>query len=145
MTCSYLTYSHVTINFPRFGLVQLDKICDNDYSLVYFHHGYEKLNKPTWKWLVTCYRSFDRKLVLLSFLFVINCTTFLKAHTESKVFWGRVANFDRSEARQLCFRQSPRSPTCPRTPLSADRGVCGQVFRIDKQSPNLSRQNTSTM
>lgn len=45
----------------RFGLITLDKLCDNDYSLIYFHHGYDEMIKPTWKWLATCYRSFDRK------------------------------------------------------------------------------------
>ena len=47
----------------RFGLITLDKLCDNDYSLIYFHHGYDEMIKPTWKWLATCYRSFDRKFV----------------------------------------------------------------------------------
>ncbi|XP_063675101.1 uncharacterized protein LOC134811894 isoform X2 [Bolinopsis microptera] len=62
----------------RFGLVQLDKICDNDYSLVYFHHGYDKLNKPSWKWLVTCYRSFDRK-------FKKNIKAFYIVHPSTKL------------------------------------------------------------
>ncbi|KAL5256285.1 hypothetical protein ACHWQZ_G011494 [Mnemiopsis leidyi] len=62
----------------RFGLVQLDKICDNDYSLVYFHHGYEKLNKPSWKWLITCYRSFDRK-------FKKNIKAFYIVHPSTKL------------------------------------------------------------
>ena len=32
-----------------------------------------------------------------------------------------------------------RGQGCLQTGVSADRGVCGQVFRIDKQFPNLTR------
>ena len=39
----------------------LDQYVENDYTLVYFHHGLNSSNKPTFRWLRQAYREFDRK------------------------------------------------------------------------------------
>lgn len=39
----------------------LDQYVENDYILVYFHHGLNSKNKPSFKWLRQAYREFDRK------------------------------------------------------------------------------------
>jgi len=46
-----------------FGFIQakLDAYVASDYSVVYFHHGYTKANKPSLKYLKQVYASFDRK------------------------------------------------------------------------------------
>uniref|UniRef100_A0A8C9ULY8 CRAL-TRIO domain-containing protein n=1 Tax=Spermophilus dauricus TaxID=99837 RepID=A0A8C9ULY8_SPEDA len=39
----------------------LDQYVENDYSLVYFHHGLHGGNKPSLGWLQSAYKEFDRK------------------------------------------------------------------------------------
>ncbi|XP_012268555.1 rho GTPase-activating protein 1 isoform X1 [Athalia rosae] len=39
----------------------LDTFVEQDYSLVYFHHGLTSKNKPSYAWLRQAYRAFDRK------------------------------------------------------------------------------------
>ncbi|KAM7542135.1 hypothetical protein Aperf_G00000007639 [Anoplocephala perfoliata] len=38
----------------------LEQYVANDYSLVYFHHGFTTEKRPPWKWLLQAYRGFDR-------------------------------------------------------------------------------------
>jgi len=57
----------------------LDQYVENDYTLVYFHHGLDRRSKPSFAWLRQAYGEFDRKLVNFVFcvtlflLYVIAC------------------------------------------------------------------------
>lgn len=42
----------------------LDQYVENDYTLVYFHYGLSKRNKPSYNWLLQAYREFDRKYAI---------------------------------------------------------------------------------
>ena len=46
--CSYLRHT-------------LDQYVENDYTLVYFHHGLHPRSKPSFAWLRQAYSEFDRK------------------------------------------------------------------------------------
>ena len=39
----------------------LDQYVENDYSVVYFHYGLNRRNKPSIGWLVQVYHALDRK------------------------------------------------------------------------------------
>lgn len=57
----------------------LDQYVENDYSLVYFHHGLCSKNKPKLSWLVEAYREFDRKYKKnLKALYLVHPTKFIK-------------------------------------------------------------------
>ncbi|XP_022122349.1 rho GTPase-activating protein 1 [Pieris rapae] len=45
----------------RFLMHTLDKYVEQDYSVVYFHHGLSSVNKPPFSWLWKAYKAFDRK------------------------------------------------------------------------------------
>lgn len=47
----------------RYLKFTLDQYVENDYSLVYFHHGLHGGNKPSLGWLQSAYKEFDRKCV----------------------------------------------------------------------------------
>jgi len=49
---------------------------ENDYTLVYFHHGLDRRSKPSFSWLRQAYGEFDRKLV--------NSLLFVKPSAHSK-------------------------------------------------------------
>ncbi|XP_055887763.1 rho GTPase-activating protein 1-like isoform X3 [Biomphalaria glabrata] len=57
----------------------LDKYVEQDYVLVYFHHGLNKSNKPKLSWLMQAYREFDRKYKKnLKMLYLVHPTNFIK-------------------------------------------------------------------
>ena len=45
----------------RYIQYTLDKYVENDYSVVYFHHGLNSKNRPSISWLVQIYHALDRK------------------------------------------------------------------------------------
>lgn len=57
----------------------LDQYVENDYILVYFHHGLRSSNKPSVKWLREAYGEFDRKYKKnLKTLYVVHPTNFIR-------------------------------------------------------------------
>ncbi|XP_050431991.1 rho GTPase-activating protein 1 isoform X3 [Adelges cooleyi] len=63
----------------RYLMYTLDKFVEQDYSLVYFHHGLTSKNKPTISWLWQAYRAFDRKYKKnLKALYLVHPTSFIK-------------------------------------------------------------------
>jgi len=50
---------------------------ENDYTLVYFHHGLDRRSKPSFSWLRQVYGEFDRKLVnmIFSVILLLLCGT----------------------------------------------------------------------
>jgi Rho GTPase-activating protein 1 len=57
----------------------LDKYVENDYTLVYFHHGLDHKNRPSFSWLRQAYGEFDRKYKKnLKALYVVHPTMFIK-------------------------------------------------------------------
>lgn len=47
--------------FLRFVKYTLDKIVDQDYTIIYFHYGLRSNNKPPLKWLIRAYQLLDRR------------------------------------------------------------------------------------
>ncbi|XP_068632603.1 rho GTPase-activating protein 1-like [Battus philenor] len=45
----------------RYLMYTLDKYVEQDYSVIYFHHGLTRNNKPPLSWMWKAYRAFDRK------------------------------------------------------------------------------------
>ncbi|XP_050315000.1 rho GTPase-activating protein 8 [Anthonomus grandis grandis] len=57
----------------------LESYVEQDYSLIYFHHGLTSKNKPSLRWLVQAYKAFDRNYKKnLKALYLIHPTGFLK-------------------------------------------------------------------
>ncbi|XP_044014602.1 rho GTPase-activating protein 1 isoform X2 [Aphidius gifuensis] len=57
----------------------LDKFVEQDYSLVYFHHGLTSKNKPSLSWLWQAYKAFDRKYKKnLKALYLVHPTNFIR-------------------------------------------------------------------
>ncbi|XP_008053368.1 rho GTPase-activating protein 8 isoform X2 [Carlito syrichta] len=57
----------------------LDQYVENDYTVVYFHHGLNSRNKPSLGWLQSAYKEFDRKYKKnLKALYVVHPTSFIK-------------------------------------------------------------------
>lgn len=53
-----------TIDYNRFStymVYKLDAHVEADYSLVYFHYGYDYITKPSWRAIVDIYKMLDRK------------------------------------------------------------------------------------
>lgn len=64
--CVSLSASRIpdTIDYNRFStymVYKLDAHCEADYSLVYFHYGYDYITKPSWRSIVDIYKMLDRK------------------------------------------------------------------------------------
>ncbi|KAK3773380.1 hypothetical protein RRG08_023254 [Elysia crispata] len=74
--------SNQTFNHQRLLLYikhTLDKYVEQDYVLVYFHHGLHRGNKPKLSWLRQAYREFDRKYKKnLKMLYLVHPTNFIK-------------------------------------------------------------------
>ncbi|XP_006813091.1 rho GTPase-activating protein 8-like [Saccoglossus kowalevskii] len=67
----------------RYLKYTLDKYVENDYTLIYFHHGLSRGNKPSFSWLRQAYREFDRKYKKnLKSMFLVHPTYFIK------ILWG---------------------------------------------------------
>ncbi|ODN02498.1 Rho GTPase-activating protein 1 [Orchesella cincta] len=65
--------------FLRYLLYTLDKYVEQDYSLVYFHHGLNSKNKPSYTWLIQAYRAFERKYRKnLKALYLVHPTNFIR-------------------------------------------------------------------
>ncbi|XP_037700965.1 rho GTPase-activating protein 8 [Choloepus didactylus] len=57
----------------------LDQYVENDYTIVYFHHGLNSRNKPSLSWLQNAYKEFDRKYKKnLKALYVVHPTNFIR-------------------------------------------------------------------
>ncbi|KAK2146628.1 hypothetical protein LSH36_594g03053 [Paralvinella palmiformis] len=52
--------------FLQYLRFTLDQYVENDYTLVYFHHGLNSRNKPSFAWLRQAYKEFDRKKCSIS-------------------------------------------------------------------------------
>lgn len=71
------TFDHQ--RFLRYLLYTLDKYVEQDYSLVYFHHGLNSKNKPSLGWLWQAYKAFERKYKKnLKALYLVHPTNFIK-------------------------------------------------------------------
>ena len=46
---------------PRYLLLTLDQYVEQDYTVVYFHHGFSSANKPSFSWIKQIYGELDRK------------------------------------------------------------------------------------
>lgn len=65
--------------FLSYLMHTLDKFVEEDYSIVYFHHGLNSLNKPPFRWLLNAYRAFDRKYKKnLKALYLVHPTNFIR-------------------------------------------------------------------
>lgn len=53
----------IIIIIIRYIKYTLDQYVENDYTLVYFHHGLSSSNKPSFSWLYQVYKELDRKWV----------------------------------------------------------------------------------
>ncbi|CAB4027764.1 rho GTPase-activating 8-like isoform X2 [Paramuricea clavata] len=72
----------------RYMQYTLDQYVENDYSVVYFHHGLNSKNKPSISWLVQVYQALDRKYKKnLKALFIVHPTGFIK------VIWNVLKQF----------------------------------------------------
>lgn len=57
----------------------LDNFVEEDYTIVYFHHGLNSQNKPPFRWLLQAYRTFDRKYKKnLKALYLVHPTNFIR-------------------------------------------------------------------
>ena len=54
----YFIYLFVCFSYLRHTL---DQYVENDYTLVYFHHGLDRRSRPSFAWLRQAYSEFDRK------------------------------------------------------------------------------------
>lgn len=65
--------------FLNYLKLTLDGYVESDYSLIYFHHGLTRANKPTFSWLLEAYKEFDRKYKKnLKTLYIIHPSMFIK-------------------------------------------------------------------
>ena len=53
--------TYLFLFFPSYMKYTLDQYVENDYSVVYFHHGLNSRNKPSLSWVVQVYHELDRK------------------------------------------------------------------------------------
>ncbi|XP_070533334.1 rho GTPase-activating protein 8-like isoform X2 [Ptychodera flava] len=75
------TISHTRL--LRYLKFTLDKYVENDYTLIYFHYGLNRSNKPSFGWLRQAYREFDRKYKKnLKAMYLVHPTNFIK------ILWG---------------------------------------------------------
>ncbi|GAB1608704.1 rho GTPase-activating protein 1-like [Argonauta hians] len=57
----------------------LDQYVENDYTVIYFHHGLNSRNKPKLTWLLQTYMEFDRKYKKnLKALYLVHPTNFIR-------------------------------------------------------------------
>lgn len=70
-------FSHAKL--LRYLTHTLDRFVEQDYSLVYFHHGLTSKNKPPLSWLWQAYKAFDRKYKKnLKALYLVHPTNFIR-------------------------------------------------------------------
>lgn len=63
----------------RYLMHTLDQYVEQDYSLVYFHHGLNSKNKPPVSWLWSAYKVLDRKYKKnLKALYLVHPTNFIR-------------------------------------------------------------------
>ena len=63
----------------RYIMYTLDQYVENDYCLVYFHHGLTSNNKPALSFLYKAYRAFDRRYKKnLKALYLVHPTKFIR-------------------------------------------------------------------
>uniref|UniRef100_A0A915P093 Rho GTPase-activating protein 1-like protein n=1 Tax=Meloidogyne floridensis TaxID=298350 RepID=A0A915P093_9BILA len=63
----------------RFVQFTLDKIVDQDYTVIYFHYGLRSNNKPPFKWLFNVYQLLDRRYKKnLKALYLVHPTKFIR-------------------------------------------------------------------
>jgi Rho GTPase-activating protein 1 len=62
-----------------YALIVLDKYVENDYTIVYFHHGLTSSNKPDMKYLRQAYKEMNRKYKKnLKKLYIVHPSNFVK-------------------------------------------------------------------
>ncbi|CAL4063789.1 unnamed protein product, partial [Meganyctiphanes norvegica] len=65
--------------FLRYLKHTLDQYVEQDYSLVYFHHGLNSKNKPPISWIYSAYKELDRKYKKnLKALYLVHPTNFIR-------------------------------------------------------------------
>ncbi|KAK3855669.1 hypothetical protein Pcinc_037946 [Petrolisthes cinctipes] len=65
--------------FLKYLMFTLDQYVEQDYSLVYFHHGLNSKNKPPVSWLWSAYKALDRKYKKnLKALYLVHPTNFIR-------------------------------------------------------------------
>lgn len=63
----------------KYIMFTLDQYVENDYCVVYFHHGLNSQNKPKLNFLYQAYKAFDRKYKKnLKALFLVHPTNFIR-------------------------------------------------------------------
>lgn len=63
----------------KYIMYTLDQYVENDYCVVYFHHGLNSQNKPKLNFLYQAYKAFDRKYKKnLKALFLVHPTNFIR-------------------------------------------------------------------
>lgn len=63
----------------RYLKYTLDQYVEQDYSLVYFHYGLNRTNKPPLSWLWNVYKLLDRKYKKnLKALYLVHPTNFIR-------------------------------------------------------------------
>ncbi|KAF2355569.1 Rho GTPase-activating protein domain [Trinorchestia longiramus] len=71
------TFNHN--KFLAYLMHTLDQYVEQDYSLVYFHHGLNRNNKPPFSWLWSVYKLLDRKYKKnLKALYLVHPTNFIR-------------------------------------------------------------------
>lgn len=67
------------LKFLRFLQRTLDKLVDQDYTIIYFHYGLRSNNKPPLKWLVKAYQLLDHRYKKnLKALYLVHPTKFIR-------------------------------------------------------------------
>ncbi|VDP20749.1 unnamed protein product [Soboliphyme baturini] len=65
--------------FLRYLTYTFDRFVDQDYTIIYFHHGLHSFNKPSIRWLIRAYHLLDRKYKKnLKALYLVHPTRFIK-------------------------------------------------------------------
>ncbi|CDW55765.1 CRAL TRIO 2 and RhoGAP domain containing protein [Trichuris trichiura] len=65
--------------FLRYLIHVLDGFVEQDYSVIYFHYGWRRCNRPSLGWLVRAYRALDRRFKKnLKSLYIVHPTRLLR-------------------------------------------------------------------
>uniref|UniRef100_UPI0040387C2F rho GTPase-activating protein 8 n=1 Tax=Callospermophilus lateralis TaxID=76772 RepID=UPI0040387C2F len=111
----------------------LDQYVENDYSLVYFHHGLHSGNKPSLGWLQSTYKEFDRKYKKnLKAVYVVHPTNFIKVLW--KLFKPLISHkFGKKVTYCSSLRELREHLQCDQLPIPSE------VLRYDEKLCDLHR------
>ncbi|CAB0042977.1 unnamed protein product [Trichogramma brassicae] len=92
----------------------LDTFVEQDYSLVYFHHGLTSKNKPPVTWLWHAFRAFDRKYKKnLKALYLVHPTSFIR------ILWGIFKPAIRHDEQLMLKHKKNISANPPQSSIAA--------------------------